>query len=342
MKRARPAVAVLSAIIAVTGLSGCAIGDQTASASGGSGTVLRYQGAANSVGLPELAEALGYLGDVKLKWVGNTISGPQDIQSAATNQTDFGGAFTGAVVKLIEAGAPVKAVINYYGSDAKSFIGFYAKQDASIHSARDLIGKKIAVNTLGAHDEAVIDTYLQNNGLTADDVKKVQLVVLPPNNTEEAIRKGQVDAGALSGVLQDHAVAAGGLRSIFDDYDIFGPFDGGQYVLRDSFLKQHPDVARGFVTGVAKAIEWERATPRAQVIAEFIKIIDSRGRNESTANLKYWKSVGIPAKGGVVSDNDFTQWAPWLKTTGVVTGTLVPSKYYTNEFNGLASDGTSR
>ncbi|WP_239472484.1 hypothetical protein [Streptomyces sp. NEAU-S7GS2] len=61
---------------------------------------LRYQGWAGSVILPELAEDLGFLDDVKLKWVGNTISGPQDIQSAATGQVDFGGAFNGAVVKL--------------------------------------------------------------------------------------------------------------------------------------------------------------------------------------------------------------------------------------------------
>ena len=84
--------------------------------------------------LPELAEDLGYLGDVKLNWVGNTISGPQDIQSAATGQTDFGGAFAGAVVKLIEAGAPVKAVINYYGEDEKTFNGFYVKEDSPIRT----------------------------------------------------------------------------------------------------------------------------------------------------------------------------------------------------------------
>jgi ABC-type nitrate/sulfonate/bicarbonate transport system substrate-binding protein len=337
MKQNTIALIVAGLVAATVGLSGCAAGGQAASASSADGSTLRYQGSANSVSLPELAQELGYLGKVKLKWVGNTISGPQDIQSAATNQTDFGGAFSGAVVKLIEAGAPVKAVVNYYGSDAKSFIGFYARQNALIHGPRDLIGKKIAVNTLGAHDEAVIDTYLEQSGLSAADVKKVQLVVLPPNNTEEAIRKGQVDVGALNGVLQDHAAAAGGLRSVFDDYDIFGAFDGGQYVLRNDFIKAHPDLAKIFVTAVAKAIEWERDTPRAQVIAEFTKIINARGRDESTDNLKYWKSVGVPARGGRISDKDFTQWESWLKSSGVVTGEFNPSKYYTNEFNGLAA-----
>ncbi|MDX6204761.1 MAG: hypothetical protein QOF39_818 [Frankiales bacterium] len=347
--RTRPSVLIpgIAALVGVLALSGCGGSAKAtpAAASAGSGSpeklTLRYQGSANAVSLPELAADLGYLGKVKLDWVGNTISGPQDIQSAATNQTDFGGAFSGAVVKLIEAGAPVKAVINYYGEDAKSFNGYYVKADSPLHSARDLIGKTIGVNVLGAHAEAVIDTYLQQNGLTPAEIKQVQLVVVPPNDTEEAVRKGQVTVGALGGVLQDHAVATGGLRRLFSDYGIFGAFDGGQYVLRNDFIKKYPNTAKIFVTGVAKAIEWERSTPKDQVIAEFTKIITGRNRKESTANLKYWKSVGIPAKGGVITDKDFTQWTGWLSSAGVVKGTLTPSKYYTNALNGLATAATS-
>src|SRR5256885_12050652 len=111
---------------------------------------LRYQGAAGQVNPAELAADLGYLGDVKLDWVGNTISGPQDIQSAATGQTDFGGAFNGAVVKLVAAGAPVKAVISYYGSDQYAYNGFYVLEDSPIRSAKDLTGAKVGMNTLGA------------------------------------------------------------------------------------------------------------------------------------------------------------------------------------------------
>ncbi|GAB3053070.1 ABC transporter substrate-binding protein [Intrasporangium mesophilum] len=300
---------------------------------------LRYQGSANAVSLPELAADLGYFKVVKLKWVGNTISGPQDIQSAATDQTDFGGAFAGAVVKLISAGAPVKAVINYYGEDAKTFNGFYVKADGPIKAPRDLIGKKIAVNTLGAHSEAVINTYLKKNGLTPDEIKQVQLVVVPPNDTEQAIRRDQVDVGALGGILQDRAIADGGLRRLFSDYELFGAFNGGQYVLRNDFIKSNPEAARDFVTGVAKAIEWERTTPREQVIARFTSIIDKRGRNEKTDNLKYWKSVGVTER-GIVSDADFSRWGSWLEEKGFLGGKpLDPASYYTNELNGLAKEG---
>jgi ABC-type nitrate/sulfonate/bicarbonate transport system substrate-binding protein len=237
-------------------------------------------------------------------------------------------------VKLIEAGAPVKAVINYYGEDKKTFNGFYVKEDSPIRTARDFIGKKIAVNTLGAHSEAVINTYLRKNGLTADEIKQVQLVVVPPNDTEEAIRRGQVDAGALGSILQDKAIANGGLRSVFSDAQLFGTFAGGPYVLREDFIAQNPNTTRTFTTGVAKAIEWERTTPREEVIARFTKIIKERGRNENPAALQYWKSVGVPAK-GEIKDEDFTRWNDYLKSAGIIKDDLDPKKLYTNEFNGL-------
>src|SRR5438094_44763 len=137
-------------------------------------TKLRYQGSAGAVSPAELAADLGYLGPVTLEWVGNTTSGPQDIQSAATGQTDFGGAFNGAVAKLHAAGAPITAVISYYGVDQYSYNGFYTLADSPIAGASDLFGKKIGMNTLGAHYEAVLDIYLNRGGVTGAAVKKVE------------------------------------------------------------------------------------------------------------------------------------------------------------------------
>jgi ABC-type nitrate/sulfonate/bicarbonate transport system substrate-binding protein len=340
MKKYRLLAAATVAIAGSVAMAGCSSARGATDSNGV--TTLRYQGAANSVTLPEVAQALGFFGTkIKLQWVGDTISGPQDIQSAATNQTDFGEAFTGAVVKLEEAGAQVTAVVTAYGTDAKTNETLFVKASSKIRTARDLIGKKIAVNTLGANSEAFIDTYLEHSGLSAAQIKQVQLVVLPPNNTEEAIRKGEVEAGILTGVLTDHAVAAGGLRELTSDYQQFGAYNGGQYVLRNDFIKSQPAAARAFVTGIAKAIEWERDTPRAEVIAEFAKIINGRHRNESTTNLKYWKSVGVAARDGVISANDFALWQKWLASSGIVSGALTPSKYYTNSLNPFASGASS-
>ncbi|MGW2486276.1 ABC transporter substrate-binding protein [Streptomyces sp. NPDC001606] len=332
--------------LSLLGLSAVAVscGTNASGASSGKGgtTTLRYQGWAGQVILPELAEDLGYLGDVKLKWIGNTISGPQDIQSAATGQVDFGGAFNGAVVKLAANGAPVKAVISYYGSDKYAYNGFYVSEDSPIRSARDLIGKKVGMNTLGAHAEAMLDIYLQRGGLSRAEIDKVEPLVVPPVNTEQTLRQKQIDVAVLGGILRDKALAAGGIRPLFTDYQLLGAFSAGTYVMTDRFLKQNPDTARAFVTGVGKAIEWARSTPRGEVVARMTDIVKKRGREEDTAPLKYWRSFGVAETAGRITDKEFQLWIDWLAERGdIKKGQVKAADLYTNEFSAASSSSTS-
>ncbi|MCU1675455.1 MAG: Conserved putative secreted protein [Frankiales bacterium] len=328
----------LVAVAALLPLSACASSADThVVAATSQSQVIRYQGSAGAVTLPELAESLGLLGNVTLKWVGNTISGPQDIQSVATDQTDVGGAINAAIAKLVAAGAPLESVIGYYGSDDKSFLGYYTLEDSPIHEPRDLIGKKVGVNTLGAHFEAALDAWLAKGGLTPAEIKEVELVVLPPVNTEQALRAGQIDVATLNGILQDKAVAAGGVRKLFADRDLFGDFTAGSYVFRKNFIAANPDTVRQFTAGVAKAIEWERATPREQVIAKFTEIVAKRGRDEDPGALQYWKSNGVTTTGGLLKPEDFSRWIDWLVKHGDVKPEQIDAKsLFTNEFNPYA------
>ncbi|MET8154065.1 ABC transporter substrate-binding protein [Actinoplanes sp. NPDC049668] len=336
MKTPRFAVAASLAgvLLAASALSACGSSDD---AGGAQTKELRYQGWVGQVTPAELAEDLGYLGDVKLKWIGNTISGPQDIQAATTGDIDFGGAFNGAIVKLKASKAPITAVIGYYGSDKDSYIGYYALDGSPIKTAKDLIGKKIGVNTLGAHSEAITKTYLKRNGLTPEEIKQVELVVVPPVNTEQSLRAGQIDIGALSGPLRDKALERGGIRALYTDFELLGPFTGGSYVLRDDFLKKNPDTVHTFVTGTAKAIEWARTEPRDTVVERFRTIISKRGRNEDDSQLKFWKSWGVAGKGGTITDAEFSVWIEWLDSIGELKNDkLKPSDIYTNQYNELA------
>nr|BFE78563.1 ABC transporter substrate-binding protein [Planobispora longispora] len=305
-------------------------------------TELRYQGSVGAVTFPELAQELGYLGDIKLKWIGNTISGPQDIQSAATGQTDFGGAFNGAIIKLVAARAPIKAVIGYYGSDEKSYIGYYVADGSPIKGPRDLIGKKIGVNTLGAHLEAVLKEYLKRGGLTPEEIEKVELVVVPPVNTEQALRQGQIDVAALGGILRDKALERGGVTPLFKDIDLFGSFTAGSVVLREDFIEKNPNTTKKFVEAYAKAIEWTQSHSREEVIAKYKEIIAKRGRNEDAKTVEFWQSSGVHGKGGVIDAKEFQTWIDWLEREGEVkTGQVKTSDLYTNEFNPFANGSTS-
>ncbi|PXW35198.1 UNVERIFIED_CONTAM: ABC-type nitrate/sulfonate/bicarbonate transport system substrate-binding protein [Williamsia faeni] len=334
-------VLIAAALALTVGVSVAACGSSSdeATVTAEGKTELSYLGVPATVQFPELAADLGYFKTVTLKSVGESTSGPQSIQATATGDTDFGGAFNGAIVKLKSAGSPITAVVDYYGADEKTYNGFYVLDSSPIHSARDLIGKKVGVNTLGAHAEFIIREWLAREGLSDDEIASVQLLVVPPINTETALREGQIDVGAFSNIFRDKALKTGGLRELFTDA-VFGDFSYGSLVLRDDFIKKNPEAVKDFVQGTARAIRWTQVTPREEVVARFKDILTKRGRGEDPALAEYWQSSSIPTAGGVIQEKEFQIWIDWLvRNKELDAGKLTPADLYTNADNPY-SNGT--
>lgn len=332
----RRPVGVVALAAAVAALAACSTPAATADPS--APVTIRYQGSAGQVTLAELADDLGYFDSITLDWVGDTTSGPQDIQSAATGQTDVGGAFNGAIAKLVAAGSPITSVISYYGSDDLAFNGYYVLDDSPIRTAQDLIGKKVGMNTLGAHHEFVVREWLAQEGLTPDEIAQVELIVVPPVSTEQALREGQIDVGTLGSVFRDSALERGGLRELFTDTALYGQFSYGTQVFRDDLIAEHPEAVEDYVQGVARAIRWTQTQPREAVVDRFEQIIEGRDREESTDLVQYWKSAGVAGPGGVVDPQEIAIWTDWLVREGTLeAGEIDPEDLYTNEFNPYAN-----
>lgn len=335
MRPISSALAILGAL--ALALTACGSSGDSAQTADGK-TVVRYQGWAGEVEFQELAEELGYYKDITLEWVGNTTSGPQDIQSVATGDIDVGSAFNGAVVKLNAAGAPITSVLSSYGADDDEYTGYFVLEDSPIRSARDLIGKKVGMNTLGAHHEFLTREWLAQQGLTNDEIKTVTLTVVPPVNTEQALREKQIDVAALNEIYRESALQRGGIRPLFTDKSLFGAFSYGTYVVRDDFLAKNRDAVADFVQGTARAIRWAQVTPRDEVVAKFHDIITKRGRNEDTKAIEFWRSSGIPVPGGVIAERELQTWIDWLVRNGELKdGQLKAQDLYTNEFNPYAN-----
>ena len=295
---------------------------------------LRYQGWAGTVLVAEIAEALGYLDPIKLEWVGDTTSGPQDLQAAATGNTEFAGAFNGSVMKLIGAGAPVKAVIAYQGADNVTCCGLFVPEASPIRSASDLAGRTVGVNTLRAQQECFVDQYMLSSGLDASTVGDVTLISVSPVIAEGALRHGRIDAVALAQFFRDEAMARGGLRELVTDVHLYGTANMDSLIMRESYLTRFPNQAAHFVAATARAIAWTQDTPRADVIALLVDIIRKRKRGESEAPVRHWHSSGIVTRGGVMTPRDFTQFQAWYGWRGDQrTATLGTDLIYTNRFN---------
>jgi ABC-type nitrate/sulfonate/bicarbonate transport systems, periplasmic components len=332
-KRSKQTIALLFTVGLVTVLvAGCS---GSKAKSGEEDKVIQYNSAPGSVSFPELAQDLGYLGDLKLDSIGGTTGGPESIQLTATKQTDFGSAFNGAIIKSISQNVKIKSVIGSYGSDKNTYIGAYVLEGSPIHSPKDFIGKKVGVNTLGAHLEFVTKDYLRKGGLTEKEIEQVTLVTIPSANAEQILRSKQIDVVLLSGVARDRALDKGGIVELFKDIDVFSSeFTAGDYFFSEEYIKKNPNTVRQFVEGVAKAIEWARTTPREEVIKRFEAIIKKRDPNESTENLQYWKSTGIAQAGGVITPDEYQVWIDWLVANGdLKKGQVKAEDLYTNEFN---------
>ncbi|MFP3040481.1 ABC transporter substrate-binding protein [Treponema primitia] len=295
---------------------------------------IRYQGTINEVRPFELAEDLGYLAPLKLKWIGNMISGPQDIQTTQTNETDVGIAFMSAVINLKAANGTLIGVIGATGSDRQRSSSLVVLDNSPIISGKDLIGKTIGVNTLAAASEVYIKNYLVKEGLVPEEIEKVELVIIPPVSMEQALRSKQIHGVQMSGLVKDKALESGGLRIIFSDVDLFGDNTNNVYVIRKSFADQNSNTVRKFVEATAKAVEWSKTTPIEEVRERMKSIIKKRDRDEDLNVTNYFKSYGLQSKGGLLYDRDLQVWIDWLVKQGdLKEGQIKPSDIYTNEFN---------
>ncbi|MBH0776263.1 ABC transporter substrate-binding protein [Nocardia bovistercoris] len=323
-------LALLLSILALPVLAGCG---ESATTDADGRVVLRYQGSPSQVLWPELAEGLGYFEKVRLQWIGDTTSGPQDIQSVATNQADFGSAFNGSVAKLRAAGAPITSVISVYGSDEQTFHGYYSLEGSGITEPRHLIGKKVGINTLGAYHEYTIKEWLHRKGLTDQEIGSIEFVVVPPINTERALREKQIDVGNLGTIIKDAALLNGGLHEIFRDTGLIGDLAIGTTVLRDDFIAKNREAVADFVQGTARALRWAQLHSREEVVAKFTEIIERRGRAGNTDFVRHFKSTGIPIPGGVIAEQEFVLWTDEGVRLGLLEPGIDVKRLFTNEFN---------
>lgn len=300
---------------------------------------IRYQSSTGADISPlELADALGYLSPLKLERVGDVQGGPAALQATATGQTDIASAFNGAVLNIAAAGAPLTAVVSWRGTNELTSPGLYALDNGEINNARDLIGKKVGVNTLGANQEAVTDIYLAKGGLSQDEIKQVTFVPLPTPNVEQALRNKQISAASLGFTFRDAALERGGIKALSRNVDLIGTYNDNTGVLRKDFIAKNPNATRHLVEGIAKAIAWtqerEKEGRRADAIDIYTKYLESQGRGGQTAPLKYWQSLGIATEGGWIKKQDFEMWVSWLDSRGEVDAkSLDLAQLYTNEFN---------
>lgn len=277
-------------------------------------TKLRYLASHGGVSAHELAQELGYFDGtgIVLENIGYAGGGPESLFALASGSADIGSAATAAVINSIAGGNDFVAAYPSNGINDQVQSIFYVLEDSPIRSASDIVGKTIAVNTLGAHLDYTVRETLHAKGLPENAAR---LVVVPGPQLEQVLRAGQVDVSAFGywqTTFEGAARKVGGLRAIFDDTDVLGEIAGGFVVLRRDWTREHPEAAKVFVEASARALDFARENPEKtqEVLA---RLLQARGENPEIA--QYFAGYGV-RPGGRAVERDLQFWIDVLVREG--------------------------
>ena len=291
--------------------------------SGHAGTVLaaspepveiRYLASQGSLSAHELANALGFFEGtgITFKNIGYAQGGPASLFALASGDVELGSAATSAVINSIASGNDFVAAYPSNGINKTTESIFYSLEGSPIRSIKDLAGKTVAVNTLGAHLDYTVREALHSVGLPENAAK---LVVVPGPQLEQVLRSKQVDVTAFGywqKTFEGAALKGGGLQKIFGDTDVLGEIAGGFVVLRRDWIEAHPAAARDFVAKSEQALEYARTHPEEtkKILA---KELAARGENAEIA--QYFTGYGV-RDGGKAIPRDLQFWIDILVRGG--------------------------
>lgn len=297
-------------------------------------TVIRYLAGRGTVAPYELAAALGWFKDkrIRIESEGYSQGGPESLVAMASGAVDVAGAATPAILNAKAGGAQIYGVMPDGAINREINSKFFVLSGSDIKTAQDLKGKSIAVNTLGAHLDYTVRQYLRKHGLNSDDV---QLVAVPGPQLEQVLRHKQTDVvavGAWQSVFAGKIEDDGGVRVLFTDFDVLGPIVLGTDAMEKSFIAAHPQAVRDFVTASARAADWSTAHPEGakKLVAQILK---ARGDNPLLAY--YWRGYGLRPH-ALYTDHDAQFWIDVLVREGrLKPGQVTPADVESNQFNGL-------
>lgn len=274
----------------------------------------RYLASQGGLSAHELAAELGYFDGtgITIENVGYATGGPASLIALASGDVEIGSAATSAVLNSIIGGNDFVAAYPSNGINDEVQSIFYVLEDSPIRDIKDIAGKTIAVNTLGAHLDYTIREALHSVGLPSDAANQI---VVPGPQLEQVLRSGQVDVSAFGywqTTFEGAAKQKGGLRAIFDDTDVLGEIAGGFIVLRRDFIEKHPEAARIFVEQSERALDYAREHPE-ETRAIFAKALIERGENPDIA--QYFRGYGI-RPGGKAVERDLQFWIDVLVREG--------------------------
>ncbi|MBQ1092738.1 ABC transporter substrate-binding protein [Streptomyces sp. B93] len=258
----------------------CGSSDDSGSTDGGSGSAGVTTVEVGVIPIVDVAPL--YLGQEKgffsargLKLSLTTAQGGAAIvPGVVSGQFQFGFSNVTSLMIAQAADVPVKAVANGIASTGEQGADFGAitvKGDSPVKTAKDLEGRKVAVNTLKNINETAVRAAVAKAGGDPDEVDFVELAF---DQMPAALDSGQIDAAmvvepALATVKSQGArEVTSALVDVADDLTVALYFTSTQYA------EKNPDVVKRFQEATAESLAYADAHPEEarEAVTSYTKI----------------------------------------------------------------------
>ena len=196
------------------------------------------------------------------------------VPGVVSGQFQFGFSNTTSLMLAQTKGVPIKSVVNGVATNGKvgaDVTGVVVKKDSSVKSAKDLVGKKVAVNTLrNIGDTTVRETVRKDGG----DPTKVEFVELPFDQMPAAVEAGQVDAAWMGEPAMTMAKGKGArvVASPFAETD--PKLTVATYFTSTKVLQESPDLVKKFTEAMTESLTYASEHPdeARQILTTYTKI----------------------------------------------------------------------
>ena len=186
------------------------------------------------------------------------VMGANPVAGIVGGDFDTGGVTWTAFLLAMNRGVPL-IPLSEADRGAKGQALFMVKDDSPIKAMEDLIGKKIAVVTVGGACDLILNDVLNKKGL---NYKSIGYTVMGVPDMAPTVMRGGVDAACIPEPLLSVVQAQGGLRSVFDlfsgEYDRF-PLVG--FPVTQKFAESNPNTVAALQRALAKGLKFAHDNP---------------------------------------------------------------------------------
>ncbi|MFF7333099.1 ABC transporter substrate-binding protein [Streptomyces sp. NPDC008150] len=196
------------------------------------------------------------------------------VPGVVSGQFQFGFSNMTSLMIAQTQNVPVQAVVNGVAStgvDGKDFGATVVKKGSPIKSAKDLEGKKVAVNTLKNINDTTVRQSVRKAG---GDPSKVKFVELAFDQMPAALDKGEIDAAMAVEPALSTIKSQGGTEIASSYVDVAKNLTVAMYFTSNQYAQKNPAVVKKFKEATEEALKYADDHPDEvrQVLTTYTKI----------------------------------------------------------------------